>query len=77
MCSTIFTFIILYMVIKSENKESEVAQSDSLLSQGLYLPGSSMGFSREDYWAGLPFPSPGDHPNSEIKPGSPALQADS
>ena len=37
----------------------------------------SMGFSRQEYWSGLPFPSPGDLPNPGIKPGSPALQADS
>ena len=36
----------------------------------------SMGFSRREYWSGLPFPSPGDLPNPGIKPGSPALQAD-
>ena len=36
----------------------------------------SMGFSRQEYWSGLPFPSPGDLPNPGIKPGSPALQAD-
>ena len=36
----------------------------------------SMGFSRQEYWSGLPFPSPGDLPNSGIKPRSPALQAD-
>ena len=36
-----------------------------------------MGFSRQEYWSGLPFPSPGDLPNPEIEPGSPALQADS
>ena len=35
----------------------------------------SMGFSRQEYWSGLPFPSPGDLPNSEIKSRSPALQA--
>ena len=35
-----------------------------------------MGFSRQEYWSGLPFPSPGDLPNPGIKPGSPALQAD-
>ena len=35
----------------------------------------SMGFSRPEYWSGLPFPSPWDLPNPEIKPGSPALQA--
>ena len=37
----------------------------------------SMGFSRQEYWRGLPFPSPGDLVNPGIKPGSPALQADS
>ena len=35
-----------------------------------------MGFSRQECWSGLPFPSPGDLPNPGIKPGSPALQAD-
>ena len=37
----------------------------------------SMGFSRQEYWSGSPIPSPGDLPNPGIKPGSPALQADS
>ena len=37
----------------------------------------SMGFSRQEYWSGLPFPSPGDLPNPGIKPRSPTLQADS
>ena len=37
----------------------------------------SMGFSRQEYWSGLPFPSPGDLLNPEIELGSPALQADS
>ena len=36
-----------------------------------------MEFSRQEYWNGLPFPSPGYLPNPGIKPGSPALQADS
>ena len=40
------------------------------LSKGQY-------FSRQEYWSVLSFPSPGDLPNPEIKPGSPALQADS
>ena len=35
-----------------------------------------MEFSRQEYWSGLPFPSPGDLPNPEIDPGSPTLQAD-
>ena len=37
----------------------------------------SMGFSRQEYWNGLPFPSPGDIPNPGIKSRSPTLQADS
>ena len=37
---------------------------------------SSMGFSRQAYWSGLPFPSPGDLPDPGVKPGSPTLQAD-
>ena len=36
----------------------------------------SVGFSRQEYWSGLPFPSPGDLPNPGIEPRSPALQAD-
>ena len=36
-----------------------------------------MGFSPQEYWRGLPFPSPGDLPDPGIEPGSPALQADS
>ena len=33
----------------------------------------SMGFSRQQDWSGLPFPSPGDLPNSGVEPGSPTL----
>ena len=36
----------------------------------------SMEFSRQEYWGGLPFSSPGDLPDPGIKPRSPALQAD-
>ena len=37
----------------------------------------SMGFSRQEYWSGLPFPSPGDPPDPGTEAGSPALQAES
>ena len=37
----------------------------------------SVGFSRQEYWSGLPVPSPGDLPDPAIEPGSSALQADS
>ena len=33
----------------------------------------SMGFSRQEYWSGLPFPFPGDLPDPGVKPGSPEL----
>jgi len=36
-----------------------------------------MEFSRQEYWSGLPFPSPGDLPDSGIEPRSPVLQVDS
>ena len=51
---------------KSSDKPSEVA----------YWAPQSMKFSKQEYWSGLPFPSPEDLPNSGIKPGSPKLQAD-
>ena len=41
-----------------------------------YQAPPSMGFSRQEYWSGLPFPSPGDLPNPGIEPGSPEFQAD-
>ena len=41
-----------------------------------YQASLSLGFSRQEYWSGLPFPSLGDLPDPGIEPGSPALQAD-
>ena len=41
-----------------------------------YQASPSMGFSRQEYWSGLPFPSPGDIHDPGIEPRSPALQAD-
>ena len=48
--------------------------SDSLRPHGAYQAPPSMRFSRQEYWSGLPFPSPGDLPDPGIEPGSPALQ---
>ena len=59
---------------------SEVAQSCptlcNLMDSTCQAP-LSMEFSRQKYWSGLPFPSPGDLPDPGIEPGSPALQSDS
>ena len=41
-----------------------------------YQAPPSMGFSSQEYWSGLSFPSPGDLPDPGIKPGSPTSQAD-
>ena len=41
-----------------------------------YQAPPSMGFSRQEYWSGLPLPSPGDLPDPGIEPGSPTFQAD-
>ena len=63
----------------SEESESEVAQSCPTLSDLWTLAHQappSMGFSRQEYWSGLPFPSPGDLPDPGIEARSPTLQAD-
>ena len=61
--------------------ESEVAQSCPTLcdpmDSSLHQAPPSMGFSRQEYWSGLPFPSPGNLPDPGIKHRSPAWQADS
>ena len=51
--------------------------SRSVMFNSWQPQGLSMEFSRQEYWSGLPFPSPGDLPGSGVKSGSPALQADS
>ena len=60
-------------------KESEFAQSCRLFATlwtVAYQAPLSMGFSRQEHWTGLPFPSPGDLPNPRMEPRSPALEAD-
>ena len=57
---------------------SRSVASDSLPPMECSPPGSSVvGFSRQEYWSGLPFPSPGDLPHLGMEPGSPALWAGS
>ena len=62
--------------------EVGVCVSSSVLSDSLrpwtaaHQAPLSMGFSRQEYWSGSPFPSPGDCPDPGIEPGSHALQAD-
>ena len=75
---------IFFGTIK-ENEPTSVVSQEVLVSQScptlcnpMDSTGSSvMEFSRQEYWNGLPCPSPGDHPDPRIEPRSPALQADS
>ena len=69
-------------VISHINYESESEVSQLCLALCNLMdcspPGSSIhGLSRQEYWSGLPFPSPGDLPDPGIKPRSPPLQVDS
>ena len=63
------TWLPIALIVKNESVSCSVV-SDCL--QPL-----SMEFSRQEYWSGLPFPSPAGLPDPEIEPRSPALQADS
>ena len=64
---------------KMSESESEVAQLCPTLCDlwtVAHKAPPSMGFSRQEYWSGLPFPSPGDLPDPGVEPRSPTLQAD-
>ena len=64
--------------VKESESVSYSAMSDSVTPwTGPPQAPLSMGFSRQEYWSGLPFPSPGYLPHAGIEPGSPALRADS
>ena len=63
----------------NNESESEVAQSCLILCDPWTIAPQaslSMGFSKQEYWSGLPFPSPGDLPDPGIEPRSPSLQAE-
>ena len=67
--------MLLYHHVLNGMHACQVASvvSDSLQSHGLYVAGQaplSMGFSRQEYWNGLPRPLPGDLPNPGIEPES-------
>ena len=76
---TINIFSIFNRKKKKKRPESEVTQMCLLVTPWTvyYQAPPSMGFSRQEYWSGLTFPSPGDLPDPGIEPRSPTLQADS
>ena len=65
-------FIIQHVKVKSLSRVRFFATPWTVV----YQAPPSVRFSRQEYWSGLPFPSPGDIPNPGIEPWSPALQAD-
>ena len=74
-----FTFMLLKITTPLRKAQSSVASVCLFVTQwtGVRQASLSMGFSRQEYWSGLPFPSPGDLPDPGIKPQSPALWEDS
>ena len=63
------------MKVKAKRSCSVMSNSLQPITVAYQAP-QSMEFSRQEYWSGLPFPSPGDLPNPGIEPRSPTLQAD-
>ena len=68
-----------YLASRESECGSHSAMSDSVQAPWTVVCQASLsvGFSRPEYWSGLPFPSPEDLPNSRIEPRSPTLQAGS
>ena len=66
------TFAI-YLDVKSESEVSQLCPTLVTSWTVAYQAPLSMGFSRQEYWSGVPLPSPGDLPNPGIEPRSPAL----
>ena len=73
-CTTFFTTLATNQKVKVKSL-SHVQLLATPWTVAYQAP-PSMGFSRQEYWNGLPFPSPGDLPNPGIKPWSPSFQAD-
>ena len=68
--------LIIFLAAKDGESESESEVAQSCLTfcdpmdSSLHQAPPSMGFSRQEYWSGLPFPSPGNLPNPGIEPRS-------
>ena len=67
---------IITLNVKVKVKSLSCVQLFATLWTVVYEASPSMGFSRQEYCSGLPFPSPGDLPDPGVEPGSPALEAD-
>ena len=72
----IFNNILIHIVFRVKVKSLNHVRLFATPWTVAYQAPLSMGFSRQEYWSGEPFPLPGDLPNPGIQPRSPALQAD-
>ena len=70
-------WLVYFEVIKGESVNHSVVPDFATPWTVAFQASLSLGFSRQEYWSGLPFSSPGDLPNPGIKLKSPTLQADS
>ena len=68
-----YNFIFMYTYVVQLLRRVRLFATPRMVA---YQAPLSMGFSRQKYWSGLPFPSPADLSNPGTKPGSPALQTD-
>ena len=66
---------IITLNVKVKVKSLSRVQLFATLWTIVYQASPSMGFSRQEYWSGLPFPSPGDLPDPRVEPRSPTLEA--
>ena len=69
-------FLLLWKIANDSMKRKVKVKLFATPWTVAYQAPLSMEFSRQEYWSGWPFPSPGYLPNLGIEPGSPALQAD-
>ena len=83
-CMLYFTILLSWGYINGEKKERKKESEVTQLCPTLVIPWTvacqiplSTGFSGQEYWSGLPFPSPEDLLNPGIEPRSPALHGDS
>ena len=68
------TLTVVTLLI-SEHKMCSVSKSSDSFATHAHQDPLSMRFAKQEYWSVLLFPSPGDFPNPDIKPASPAMQA--
>ena len=72
-----YQYHVLIKEFKKKLKKEKKTKSLSCVQLFVaYQAPQSMEFSRQEYWSGLPFPSPGGLPDPGIKPESPTLQAE-